>query len=133
MVKSFSFANKTLPPSLNQLKVLDTKAGRIFTSREAREFHRTVLKSYMGSELYKTLLNKPSTAPCHFEYFLCPNHTHTDLDNYGKCFLDGCQRAGIIKYDSQIQEITARKCQDCVNIKGVGQELVSVYVATIAH
>jgi len=107
MVKSFSFASKTLPPSLNQLKVLDTKAGRVFTSREAREFHRTVLKRYIESELYKTLLNKPSTAPCRFEYFLCPNHSHTDLDNYWKCFLDACQIWGVIKDESQVQEITA--------------------------
>ena len=111
----FCYGCKKLPPSADTRNKVDFALKRFYNTHEYKVFQMLVREAFLESDLAKDLL-EPWEGNCEFEYFICPGRKRTDLDNFAKSPIDSIVRAGIIRDDSQIQKITATKCQKCRNL-----------------
>ena len=113
----FCYARRKLPPSLNQRCGWNSKNRRFYATKAVLNLREDVGLCFHRSEISKKVL-EPYEGDVSLTYTICPPRPKTDVDNFGKVFLDALVRCEIIKDDSQVQSIHGYKCQKCRNLKG---------------
>lgn len=103
--REISFTVPLVPPGVNNYKIPLWEKRRFCVSPEAKAFKEAVAIFGRGqtveAESYEVSL----------QVFLGKNG-RGDVDNFGKCCLDGLVEAGIISGDSEVQKVTIEKFRD---------------------
>jgi len=96
------------PPSVNH--AYRVYAGRVLISETGRNYQKTVFFEVAQSGITPELpfFGDDRLRVSIFVY--PPDNRQRDLDNLGKLLLDGMEKAGVYKNDSQIDNLTFIRC-----------------------
>jgi Holliday junction resolvase RusA-like endonuclease len=92
------------PPTVNHY-VKHTRLGRHYVTAQAKDWMHAVSVYAMGRQV---------EGKTHFvAYTVYQGHgSRGDVDNYAKCVIDSLVKAGVLKTDSSVIEMNARKQRD---------------------
>lgn len=102
-----SFTVPLVPPTVNHY-VKHTRSGRHYVTQEATEFKKALAIFANGARL------EGKSYSVGIGIYLAAKQKG-DVDNFGKCVLDGLKDSGVIDSDAKVQSLQIAKFRDAAN------------------